>query len=485
MDTKRNIVTDTTWLPTLSDGVRPKFRALASAIRDAARSGELPPGTRLPPVRDLAWRLGITPGTVARAYQIAAAEGLVDSHVGRGSFIAPPRPLIGPLKPMLTDRIDTPALGPGPVDLRIPQLPDCGQTTAIAAAMTRAAARLGDEVLDYPSLTRDRACRQALADWLAPRHLGPFGPEDLVLTHGGQNAILTVLALCLAGQRPRVLCESLAYPGLRHAARLLRAEIAPVALDDQGMIPADLDRAAAATGARLVCVTPSAQNPTVARMGAARRRELIEIARRHDLQILEDECFPGPLTPSGDAALRALAPERVWHVSSLSKILSAGLRFGWIVCPQGMGGAGRLAAQHGDFGLSLPLVGLVSELIASGAASGLARQVQAVFDDRVRLARGVLAGLDVTTQPGVPFLWLRLPQGWRASTFATRAAESGVLVRSADEFSAIAERGGAAPHGLPNAVRIALPCKLDPGRLAGALSTLARLYDAPPGDLPV
>ncbi|MDO5631331.1 MAG: PLP-dependent aminotransferase family protein [Paracoccus sp. (in: a-proteobacteria)] len=481
-------MTDTKWQPKLSDEAGPKFRALANALRDATRSGELPPGTRLPAVRDLAWRLGITPGTVARAYQIAAAEGVVDSHVGRGSFVAQPRPRIGPLQPMLTDRVDSPAHGRATVDLRIPQLPDCGQTEAIRAAMIRAAARIGDDVLDYPSLTRDRNCRAALCRWLSERGPGSFGPDDIVLTHGGQNAIVMVMSLCLSGDRPRVLCESLAYPGLRHAARLLRAEIMPVAMDDEGMIPDDLDRAARSSGARLVCLTPSAQNPTVARMGATRRQALVAVARRHDLQIIEDECFSGPMVPRDisetSVSLRALAPERVWHVSSLSKILSAGLRFGFVICPEGMGAAGRLAAQHSHFGLSLPLVGLVTELIESGAACDLARKVQSVFADRVRLARRVLAGISFVSQPGVPFLWLNLPTGWRASTFATRTAENGVLVRSADEFSAVGDRGGAAP-AMPNAVRIALPCKIDRALLADGLATVVRLYHTPPGDLPV
>ncbi|MDO5703980.1 MAG: aminotransferase class I/II-fold pyridoxal phosphate-dependent enzyme, partial [Paracoccus sp. (in: a-proteobacteria)] len=241
------------------------------------------------------------------------------------------------------------------------------------------------------------------------------------------------------------------------------------------------------SGARLVCVTPSAQNPTVARMGDARRRELIEVARHHDLQILEDECFSGPLAAPGKdfpPGLRALAPERVWHVSSLSKILSAGLRFGFVICPEGMGAAGRLAAQHSHFGLSLPLVGLVTDLIESGAACDLSGQVQAVFNDRVRLAGQILSGTDLVSQPGVPFLWLNLPTGWRGSTFATCAAEHGVLVRSADEYSVTGERGGAVP-AIPNAVRITLPGKLNRDLLSDGLATLARLYHAPPGDLPV
>ncbi|HRO13976.1 MAG TPA: GntR family transcriptional regulator, partial [Paracoccus sp. (in: a-proteobacteria)] len=106
---------------------------MALAIRHAVREGELPAGARLPAVRDLAWRLKVTPGTVARAYQLAARDGLIDSHVGRGSFV---RGTADPaLQPMLTVRSADALRDDGPVDLRLPQLPDVGQVAAIRAAM--------------------------------------------------------------------------------------------------------------------------------------------------------------------------------------------------------------------------------------------------------------------------------------------------------------------------------------------------------------
>lgn len=540
----------TNWLPDLRGHEGPKFRALATALREDARRGVLPPGTRLPPVRDLAWRLKVTPGTVARAYQVAAQEGVIESHVGRGSFIAASRPRLGPLQPMITAERE--ASGEtGPVDLRTPQMPDVGQVEAIRDAMVRTAARLGPEVLDYPSLTRDRPCREALLGWFAApgiaRDLGPVTADDITLTHGGQNAMGLVMQICLTGERPRILAEALAYPGLRHAARLNRAEIVPVAMDDQGMIPESLDRAARMTGARLICISPTTQNPTVARMGLARRAQIVEIARRHDLQIMEDDCFAGLYSTGPEGApvpsLRALAPERGWHISSLSKTLSAGLRFGWIVCPAGMGDAGRLAAQHSYFGLSLPVSGTVTELLTSGEALRLCRESQRIIDDRVALAVSVLGksqdaqaagagapaqavqngwdGWRLLWQPGVPFLWLQLPTGWRGSTFAQRAAAQGVVIRSADEFVTMgplgatvgggtaggttvsgtagsgaagsgaaggasgATAGGSGPQGLPNAVRIALACGIPRDRLEAALIRLARLLEDPPGDLPV
>ncbi|MFN3526318.1 MAG: PLP-dependent aminotransferase family protein, partial [Paracoccus sp. (in: a-proteobacteria)] len=453
------------WRPDLSDQQGPKFRALAVALREAARSGALPPGTRLPPMRDMAWRLGVTTGTVARAYQVAAAEGVIESHVGRGSFIAAPRPRQAVLQPLLYERLDSPLHPDGPVDLRIPHLPDCGQAAIIGRHMAATGAELDADILDYTPLSRDQRCRRAVLDWLSDRPLGTVGQGDLVLTHGGQHAITLVMALATADQPAAVMTEALTYPGMRHAARLAQAETLAVAMDGQGMIPEDLDRVARQSGARLVCLTPSAQNPTLAAMGPARRAQLVAVARRHDLQILEDECYAPTPHPDAPPSLRALAPERVWHVTSLSKIIAAGLRFGMLVCPEGMGQAGRVAAQHSHMGLSQPITGLVTRLLESGDADRIAARVQAEVEDRLALARDCLSPLQPAGQPGVPILWLPLPAPWRAEDFVSRAAMAGVVVRPASDFQAAPRHDGPPVQ----AVRLALNCRLPRDRLAEGL----------------
>lgn len=469
-------MTDTNWLPDLAEQDGPKYLALLRALRGDLRAGVLRPGTRLPPVRDLAWKLGITPGTVARAYQLGTQEGLLSAAVGRGTFVATTSPRLGPREPLHIDRLPEFDREHGPVDLRSPQLPDVGQTAAIAAAMVEAAGKIGYDYLEYPGLRRDAGCRSAVAEWLRGCRLGDFDEDDLVLTHGGQNGINIVLACCLRGDRPVVLTEALAYPGFRHAARLQRADVVPVALDDEGMLPDALDAACHRHAARVVCISTEAQNPTAARMSLQRRHDIVALARQHDLQILEDDCYTVPCT--GLPALRELAPERCWHVSSLSKSISAGLRFGMVVCPAGMGEAGRLAAQHSYFGLARPVTDIVTRLLVSGTAAQLRSAAQAAMTARLQLAVAALAGQDVTWQTGLSFLWLRLPAGWRASTFTRMAEAEGVLLRSADEY---ALNDGHAP----NAVRIALSGSASEDRFARAIATLARLLANPPGDLPV
>ncbi len=474
MSRQRIIVTDTNWAPDLSQFPGPKYLGLSRALRDAIRGGDLAPNAQLPTVRDLAWRLHLTPGTVARAYQLATQEGLLAATVGRGTFVAAQSPRLGPTQALYTERIT--GGNTGLVDLRPPQVPEAGQAEAFRAALLEMAGRTDAGWLDYTSQMSEAPLRAEIVTWMGDRILGPVGPEDVALTHGGQNAIHLIFDCCLRGERPVVLIEELAYPGFRYAARAARAEVVPVEIDGDGIVPEALEAACRRHGAQVLCLTTEAQNPTTGRMPVARRQEIAGIARRYDLQVLEDDCYS--VAESTIPSLRALAPERVWLVGSVSKTLSAALRFGYVICPAGMGEAGRLTAQHGFFALSRPVADMMLHLFRSGAAAGIRARVQAEFSARLQGLVNLLGAYDLGWQPGVPFVWLRLPMGWRASTFIRMAEARGVLVRSADEYALV--------HGrAPNAVRIAISGNLERGEFEAALRVLADLLARPPSDLSV
>lgn len=467
---QRNIVTDTIWAPDLTDTAGPKYLALAQAIRQAVRTGTLERGARLPPVRDLAWHLGITPGTVARAYQIGTAEGILDAAVGRGTFVASGAPRMGPQQPLFVE--PDPCL----VDLRTPKLPDVGQVAFLRRALHAMADDLDGSILDYPSQTSELPLRETLAQWLSNRVMGRVAAGDLALTNGGQAAVNLVMSCCLRGDRPVVLAEDLTYAGFRLAARLHRAEVQGLAMDDQGILPEALEVACRRGGAQILCLMPEAQNPTTARMPVERRQTIAEIARRHDLQVIEDDSYS--VTQSVLPSLRNFAPERTWNVGSLSKWFSAGLRFGFVLCPEGMGEAGRLTAQHMHYAVARPVTALVHRLVTSGEADTLKGRIEAEFAERLEATVNALGAFDLSWQPGLPYVWLRLPKGWRASTFVARAEAAGVRVRSADEFALSDARA-------PNAIRIAISAPATQEALASGVQTLQRLLANPPTEIAV
>jgi DNA-binding transcriptional MocR family regulator len=143
-----------------------------------------------------------------------------------------------------------------------------------------------------------------------------------------------------------------------------------------------------------------------------------------------------------------------------------------------MGEAGRLTAQHGFFALSRPVADLMLHLFRSGAAYSIRSEVQAEFALRLQSVVNRLGAYDLGWQPGLPFVWLRLPIGWRASAFVRAAEARGVLVRSADEYALV--------HGrAPNAVRLAIAANLPREAFEAAVQALADLLARPPADLSV
>jgi DNA-binding transcriptional MocR family regulator len=467
-------VADTIWTPDLTGQEGPKYLALMRALREAIRAGELAQGVQLPTVRDLAWALKVTPGTVARAYQLATQEGMLAATVGRGTFVAATAPRMGPSQPLYIER--DPSASGTTVDLRAPILPDVGQAAVFASVLRDMAADVGFHWIDYPSQRAECPLRAAVCDWLSDRTLGTFDAGDIALANGGQNAISLIFLCCLRGDRPVVLTEDLAYPGFRHAARLARAEVIAVELDEHGMVPAALEAACRRHDAQVLCLTPEAQNPTTVRMPPERRAEIAEIARRYDLQIIEDDCYS--LAHSTWPAMRALAPERTWHVGSLSKTVSAALRFGYILCPEGMGHTARLTAQHSFFALPIPVADMVLRLLHSGQGARLRSAVQADADLRLEMAVKTLGAFDLRWQPGLRYVFLGMPSGWRSSTFVRMAETEGVLVRSADEYALVTGRA-------PNAVRLALTGAVSLDAFQAALTRLAALLSRPPADLMV
>ncbi|WP_045390249.1 PLP-dependent aminotransferase family protein [Falsirhodobacter sp. alg1] len=466
-------MTDTKWQPDLAQYPGPKYLALSRALRDAVRDGTLAPDTKLPTVRDLAWRLEITPGTVSRAYQLATQEGLLAATVGRGTFVAASTPQLGPTQPLYVDHS---LVTQGVVDLRSPTLPFLGQGKTFRAAMERVTARVTDDFVEYPSQVSETDLRHAVVDWVSDRKMGPVSEDDIALTYGGQAAINLVMSCCLRGDRPVVLTEELSYPGFRHAARLSRAEVVGIELDQHGLRPDALEAACRRLKAQILCVTTEAQNPTAVRMPESRRSEISLIARAYNLQVIEDDCYS--VSDSSRPMIRAHIPERTWYIGSFSKSISAALRFGYLVCPTGMGNAGRLTAQHMSFALPRPVADLSLELMQSGAAEDMRIMVQAELNERMRLMVETLEGQDLTWQPGLAIAWLRLPNGWRASTFARAAQAAGVLIRSADEYALM--------HGnAPNAVRLATAGAVPRDAYEQALLRLRDLLLSPPGDLAV
>ncbi len=468
---ERNIVMDTIWAPDLDVFAGPKYRRLTDALRQAVTEGQLLAGEKLPPVRDLAWRIGITPGTVARAYTILTDEGVLEAAVGRGTFVKT-QSTAPALTPIEEDAVvHNSDIDEGPISLVSPALAQVGQARLIREGLARIAEEPPSGVMHYPNYDAARPAREAVARWLGTVSLGAVDESDVVLCHGGQNGILLILQAALSGVSPVLFVEDLSYPGFQRAAAQLRMRVVRVPMDEAGMRADALEEAMLVHGPGMVCTSPEVHNPTCIRMPDARRLEIVSICRRYNAHILEDDCYN--MGSAQSASFRVLAPERTWYVTSISKSLTPALRIGFAIAPRERKGDLRRAAEYSYFGLATPITDLTAALLCDPRLPDVSQRIVSQMAQYTQILLNYLGMYDLSWQEEVPFVWLRLPAGWRTTAFCQASEAAGIRLRPAEDF---AGRDARVPH----AVRISINSVISKARFEEAMKTLRDLLDNPP-----
>jgi DNA-binding transcriptional MocR family regulator len=423
---KWNIVTMTTWLPTLSPD-RPRYIAIADAIAADLACGKLNTGERLPPQRELAWRLGVTVGTVTRAYQEAERRGLLSGEVGRGSYLRDPTSRQSSLPSILHAEPDM-------LQMHIaepPRVHSLADFDNVLNDIQKNAARL--DLLNYWPSAGTPAYRQMGTTWLQKCGID-VSPSDVVVTAGAHAALIACLSL-LVRSSDHVITEPLTYPTILPIARLLGVTLHAAEMDENGVVASSVEAAVRTTSARVLYVVPTLHNPTTVTLSEERRRAIAEIARRHDLTIIEDDIFrllaPAPQPPT----IYSLAPERTYYITSLSKILAPGLRVGFVATPPGM--ADGLALQQMIAGARV--AGLTAEVARiwtrEGTAERILNDIHNELSMRRLMALNTLGRRRPQCAPGAMFVWLPVPDQWRPGDFARAAQARGVRVTPGTAFS--------------------------------------------------
>ena len=415
-------------------------------VRGRVARGGLGTGARLPSIRRCAETLGVSASTVVEAYDRLAAAGEIASRRGAGFFVAGarrPAPLAERGPPVARD-IDPlwvmrRTLDAGPDGLK----PGCGwlpddwlPVDALRRAL-RAEAR-GDtaSLVGYGETLGFAPLREALARRLGEREIAA-APDQILLTDSGTAAI-DLLCRLLVRPGDAVLVDDPCYFNFINTLRAHGARVIGVPYTPHGP---DLDAFAAAAkthAPRLYLTTGALHNPTGASPTATVQHRLLGLVQAHDMTVIEDDIFadfdPDP-TPRL-AAFNGL--ERVVHIGSFSKTVSASLRCGFIAArPAWIDALAdlKLATSIGaaDIGARV-----VHRLLADGAYR---RHIETV---RTRLARAraetrerlTAAGLALWTEPrGGLFLWARLPGGLSAVEVSRRAMQAGVVLAPGDVFS--------------------------------------------------
>jgi DNA-binding transcriptional MocR family regulator len=429
----------------------PIYLALVDALETAVREGELQPGDQLPPQRAVADQLGIDFTTVTRAYGAARERGLVEGAVGRGTFVR-------------RRAVDDEA---GLVDLSM-NLPPPPQGVSLATLFKETTAAILDRtevatLMAYHAGPGAPGQRAAGTAWLAST-LGEVGPERIVVCPGAQSALTAVLTT-IARPGAGVVVEPLTYPGIIGLAARLGLRLLACPVDEEGFLPDALSRLCAEERPAAVYLVPTTRNPVATTMGLARRHEVAAIVANSGAWLIEDDPY-SRLIDSPLPALASLAPERTFHIVTVSKTLSPGLRTAFLAAP-----SGALAQQVADALHATVLMGspLTTAVAVRWIRDGTAERILAGVRREARLRRAIAGEVLPAARGDAESLhvWLDLPSGLDAGGLRSQAVARGLALVTTDAFATTSD----APAGL----RISLGGPAKASLLREALANVAAL----------
>ncbi len=417
----------TIWNPNLEGYPGPRYKALADAIADDIKTGVLKPKQKLPTHRSLAELLGVTVGTVTRGYAEAEKRELIVARMGSGTFV-------GGKSNGMSDYLKSLRDHGNQIDMSLSITLSHGQEQVLADILNEigTSADSIQGLIGYQYEAGSIRHRSVFVDWL--RRIGIKADQDnLVICNGGQNAINTILS-ALTRSGDRVVSDMLTYPGFTYLARHHRLRHFGVEMDQFGLITEDLEDICQKHQPRILYCMPNLQNPSSTTLPEQRRREVMEIAKRYDMYVIEDQ-VQGVFQQNPPLSLYELDQERVFFSCSFSKIFAGGLRIGLIVTPSRFLKPVE-SALYLDSLFAPPLMAEVAcNAIESGRLDKLIKEKKAEIGARQQLVDTLFDGLDYINQPECPHTWLNLPDPWQADEFVLELQKKGVLVKAVNSFA--------------------------------------------------
>ncbi len=440
-----------------ASGKGPVYRQIAEALRERILSGQIAAGSRLPPERRLAAQLGVNRSTIVTAYDELASLGLIDGRVGDGTVVVYQQELrratgravswhqlfaqgSGDLSPWIREILRT-ALRQDVIPFAAsepsPELFPMEELEAVTRSIFR---EVGGDALRYAPTEGLQPLRELIAERLQ-RQGARVSAANVLITTGAQQA-LDLLARCFLEPGSEAAVESPTFVGAIQAFRNRSARLIGLPVDEDGVRTDALEQLLSRRAVKFVFVIPNFNNPTGAVLSEERRRRLLEVTRRYQVPVIEDNVY-------GDTWLDAPPPpvliarggaEHVIHIGSLSKSLFAGLRIGWIVAPAPVIERLALVKQIADLFAGTFAQWMALKIIDSGLYDRHVESVRPVYRLRrdalvTALERHSQGSIQPNRPAGASFLWCRLSGGLSSRDLLSQASLNGVTFVPGDVFS--------------------------------------------------
>lgn len=419
------------WVPRQIKDTGPRYTAIVAALAEDIEQGDLRPGDRLMPQRDLAHRLGVSVGTVVRAYRIAEQRGLIAGEVGRGTYVK----ALGANseQAFFGDGARSPdAEELAPIDFSLNVAP-LGRHVSRLSEGLRSLSKLPalGELIRYSPHQGMLRHRRSIARWISLTNENRYSPpeQNIVICNGAQHALATVTNSLLSSG-DTLLTEEVTYPGIKAIASDQRLKLQGVEMDEHGLSPHALLSACEKTGARVLYTIPTLHNPTGITMSAERRKAIARIALEQNLTIIEDDVY-GFLAKNAPSQIAKLLPDQTYYIGGFSKVFAPALRVGYAVVPSAA--LERvLAGIRATNWMTSPLLSeIISTWIEDGVGAEILLERRLEARSRCDLALRILGkwmNAETYRNHASFHLWVQAPEGMPAEAIAAIARGQGIIV---------------------------------------------------------
>lgn len=349
-------------------------------------------------------------------------------------------------------RMVMPAVAEGRIELTLNPPPPVGPAldVALATALSRVTASGMLSKILGSHRWRGTEDDRAAGSLLTSHRLGTAPTAERVVVTNSTQAALTMLLPGLVGRGGTLLTEELTYPPIRVFADRFGFRVHGVPMDSEGLVPDAFERACQAERPQALYALPTLQNPTTCIASEERRRAIVEIARRYNLSVIEDDIY-SLLPPDAPAPLAALAPEISWYVLGLAKSVAPGMKAAYVVAPSGAE-AEKLfwPGVRSTAWMIAPLnAAIATELVDSGAIWSVIDAVRGEMAARHDLVRHHFEGLTFDTKPGALHVWISISAPATRIAVIQRLESEGVIVSASDQY-------GVTDRAAPEAIRIGI-----------------------------
>ena len=307
----------------------------------------------------------------------------------------------------------------------------------IRAATERALTEEPGAALQYGATEGYQPLREQLSSFMASKGAQGVAPEQLIVTTGSQQA-LDLLGKTMIGPGDKVIVEGPTFLATIQCFRLYGAEVISAPIDGDGVQVDALEKLIAEHRPKLVYLIPTFGNPSGATLSLARRKKVLELAVKYQTLLVEDDPYGdlyfGEAPPPSLLALSHEVPgSRDWlaHCGSLSKVLSPGLRVGWLIAPPELLAKAVMCKQFSDAHTSTFAQATAAQYLKAGRMPATLANVRAVYAERAQALCDALRqelgdAVEFVQPQGGLFVWLRLTGAGGKQQDATALAKAAI-----------------------------------------------------------